>query len=41
MGGKIVHLIIFWPCCEGCKILVLEPGVEPVPLTVEGQSPDH
>ena len=31
----------FWSCREACEILVLRPGIEPVPLAVEAQSPNH
>ena len=31
----------FWPHHTACGILVPRPGIEPVPLAVEAQSPNH
>lgn len=30
-----------WPCCVAYGILVLQPRVEPKPLAVTAQSPNH
>ena len=32
---------VFWPPNEACRILVPQPGIEPVPPAVEVQSPNH
>ena len=31
----------FWPYLEACKILLPRPGIEPLPLAVEAQNPNH
>ena len=31
----------FWPCHLACEILVPQPGIEPMPSVVKGQSPNH
>ena len=31
----------FWPCHTACRILVPQPGIKPVPLAVEAQSPNY
>ena len=31
----------FWPCCVACGILVPQPGIEPAPLAVKAESPNH
>ena len=31
-------LLISWPCHVACGILVTQPGIEPMPPEVEGQS---
>ena len=32
---------IFWPHAVACRILFPQPRIEPVPLAVEAQSPNH
>ena len=33
--------IYFWLHCSNCKILVPQSGIEPGPLAVKGQNPNH
>ena len=33
--------IYFWPHLAACRILVPQPGIEPMPPAVEAQSPNH
>lgn len=35
----LFDLAFFWPCHEACKILVPRPGIELVPLALEGKVP--
>ena len=39
--SKSSHFLNFWPCHMTCRILVPQPGIEPMPPAVEAQSPDH
>ena len=34
-------LFFFWPCRMACGILVPQPGIEPGPLAMRPQSPNH
>ena len=36
-----LFLFFFWPCHAACKILVSQPGIEPMPPAVEAQSLNH
>ena len=33
--------VFFWTCHMACQILVLRPGIEPLPSAMEAQSPNH
>ena len=33
--------IYFWPCCVACRILVPQPGLEPIPHAMGVQSLNH
>ena len=37
----IFYLFTFWPCLKACGILVPQPGIEPGPLAMKEQSPNH
>ena len=37
---KIFFFFIFWLCHMACRILVPQPGIEPMPPAVEAQSPN-
>ena len=36
-----VCLFVFWLRCTACGLLVPRPGIEPGPLAVRAQSPNH
>ena len=36
----LLYLMLFFGC-TACWILVLRPGIEPTPLAVKAQSPNH
>ena len=38
---EILHAIFFRPCHTTCRILVPQPGIEPMPPAVEVQGPNH
>ena len=38
---KAFSFFFFWPHRAACGILVPQPGIEPRPLAVEAQSPNH
>ena len=40
-AGFFYFSFIFWPCYVACGVLVLWSGVEPGPLTMKAQSPNH
>ena len=35
-----LFFFFFWPCHMACKILVPQPGIEPVPPALEAGSPN-
>ena len=37
----LLSFFSFWLCCEACGILVPQSGIEPMPLAMEAQSPNH
>ena len=37
----VLYFFIFWLHCTACRILVPQPGIEPVPLAVEMWTPNH
>ena len=39
--GVFLLLLLFWPHCVACGILVPWPGIEPVPPALEAWSPSH
>ena len=42
LGRKInTYFILFWPCQAACKILVPQPGIEPLPPAVKARSPNY
>ena len=38
---SVYLFIYFWPRCAACRILVSQPGMEPVPSAVKARSPNH
>ena len=41
LSFKKLLIFISWPCHVACGILVPQPGIEPMPPEVEGQSLNH
>ena len=39
--NEILFIYLFWPHRAACGILVPQPGIEPMPHTVEAQSLNH
>ena len=37
----VVVVVVFWPCHEACRVLVPQPGIEPMPPAVEAWSLNH
>ena len=37
----VCFIFLFWLCCVTCGILAPWPGIEPRPLAVKAQSPNH
>ena len=37
----LLLLLLFWPCCVACRILVPQPGIKPVLSALEARSPNH
>ena len=35
------NFFFFWPCHEACRVLVPQPGTEPVFLALKAPSPNH
>ena len=40
-GGINMSFSFFWLHCEACGIFVPRPGIEPIALAVNAQSPNH
>ena len=38
---SVFFSFFFWPYLAACRILVLRPGIEPVPRPMEAQSINH
>ena len=38
---NFIYFSVFWPHCAACGILVLRPGIEPMPPAVEAWSSNH
>ena len=38
---QAVMFFFFWSCSTACRILVPQPGIEPRPLAVKAQGPNH
>ena len=34
-----VHMLLFWPCPEACRISALQPGIKATPYAVESRRP--
>ena len=41
LGVRDLFFFFFWPWRTACRILVLRPGIKPVPPSVEVQNPNH
>ena len=39
--GFVLFLFLFWTHLMACGVLVPQPGIEPGPLSVKAQSPNH